>query len=143
MGTLSLTQAAAIVDAALQRARELGLQPITVTVLDPGGHAQVLKREDGSAILRPNIAYAKAWGSLGMGIGGAAIAARAANAPAFYAALNEISGGRMAPARGGVLIRDEHGTLLGAIGVSGDRPESDEECAVFGVQSAGLVAQSE
>jgi uncharacterized protein GlcG (DUF336 family) len=143
MATLSLIQAVAIADAALARARELGLQPITVTVLDPGGHPQVLKREDGSAILRPNIAYAKAWGTLGMGIGGAALAARAANAPAFYAALNEISGGRMAPSRGGVLIRDGNGMLLGAIGISGDRPERDEECAVFGVQAAGLVAQSE
>ena len=143
MATLSLTQAVAIADAALQRARELGLQPMTVTVLDPGGHPQVLKREDGSAILRPNIAHAKAWGTLGMGVGGAGLAARAANAPGFYAALNEISRGRMAPSRGGVLIRDEHGTLLGAIGVSGDRPERDEECAVFGVQAAGLVAQSE
>jgi uncharacterized protein GlcG (DUF336 family) len=121
MATLSLIQAVAIADAALARARELGLQPITVTVLDPGGHPQVLKREDGSA----------------------ALAARAANAPAFYAALNEISGGRMAPSRGGVLIRDGNGMLLGAIGISGDRPERDEECAVFGVQAAGLVAQSE
>src|ERR1700687_2988443 len=109
MATLSLTQATAIADAALQRARELDLRPMTVTVLDPGGHPQVLKREDGSAILRPNIAHAKAWGTLGMGVGGAGLAARAANAPGFYAALNEISGGRMAPSRGGVLIRDAHG----------------------------------
>jgi uncharacterized protein GlcG (DUF336 family) len=143
MTSLSLTQAAAIVDAALQRARELDLRPMTVTVLDPGGHAVVLKREDGSGILRPKIAHAKAWGTLGMGRGGAALAQHAERAPAFYAALNVIADGRLAPSRGGVLIRDESGTLLGAVGVSGDRPEQDEECAVFGVRAANLVADTE
>jgi uncharacterized protein GlcG (DUF336 family) len=143
MATLSLTQATAIADAALQRARELDLRPMTVTVLDPGGHAVVLKREDGSGILRPEIAHAKAWGPLGMGRGGAALARHAERGSAFYAALTVISDGRLAPARGGVLIRDENGALLGAVGVSGDRPDQDEECAVFGVRAAGLVAESE
>jgi uncharacterized protein GlcG (DUF336 family) len=140
MTALSLAQASDLVDAALNRARELELRPLTITVLDPGGHPQVVKREDGSGILRPQIAHAKAWGCLGTGAGGAAGARHATRDPAFFSALAAISEGRIASSRGGVLIRDKDGELLGAIGVSGDRPENDETVAVFGVESAGLVA---
>jgi uncharacterized protein GlcG (DUF336 family) len=140
MAALSLTQASDIVDAALEKARELELRPLTITVLDPGGHPQVVKREDHCGILRPQIAHAKAWGCLGTGTGGPVGARHATRDPAFFAALAGISEGRVASSRGGVLIRDRDGNLLGAIGVSGDRPENDEVCAVFGVEKAGLIA---
>jgi uncharacterized protein GlcG (DUF336 family) len=142
MTVLSLEQASDIVDAALSKARELQLRPLTVTVLDPGGHPVVVKREDGCGILRPQIAHAKAWGCLGTGHGGAAGARHATRDPAFFAALAAISEGRVASSRGGALIRDKEGNLLGAIGVSGDRPENDEACAVAGVESASLVADA-
>ncbi|WP_371551967.1 heme-binding protein [Streptomyces sp. NBC_00554] len=142
MSGLSVTQASEIVDAALSHARELGLRPLTVTVLDPGGHPKVVKRADGAGILRPQIAHAKAWGSLGTGQGGAVGARHATRDPAFFAALASISEGRIASSKGGVLIRDEHGELLGAVGVSGDRPDNDEAVAVFGVEKAGLVADA-
>ena len=140
MTGLSLDQASRIADAALGHARERGLRPLTVTVLDPGGHPKVVKREDGAGILRPQIAHAKAWGCLGTGSGGAAGARHATRAPAFFAALAAISEGRVASSRGGVLVRDRDGELLGAVGVSGERPENDEIVAVFGVESVGLVA---
>ncbi|MDT7728842.1 MAG: hypothetical protein QOI21_5418 [Actinomycetota bacterium] len=81
MATLSLAQASDIVDVALEKARELGLRPLTITVLDPGGHPQVVKREDNCGILRPQIAHAKAWGCLGTGTGGAAGARHATRDP--------------------------------------------------------------
>jgi uncharacterized protein GlcG (DUF336 family) len=137
---LSLMQASNIVDAALHEARQLGLRPLAVTVLDPGGHPIVVKREDGAGILRPQIAHAKAWGCLGTGAGGAAGARHATRDPAFFAALAAISEGRIASSRGGALIRDTQGQLIGSIGVSGDRPENDEKCAVTGVESVSLVA---
>jgi len=140
MTGLSLIQASELVDAALARARELGLRPLTITVLDPGGHPQVVKREDGAGILRPQIAHAKAWGCLGTGSGGAAGARHATRDPAFFSALAAISDGRVASSPGGVLVRDKDGELLGAVGVSGERPENDEIVAVFGVESVGLVA---
>jgi uncharacterized protein GlcG (DUF336 family) len=139
---LSLHQASEIVDAALTRARELDLRPLTITVLDPGGHPVVTKREDGCGILRPQIAHAKAWGCLGTGQGGAVGARHATRDPAFFTALAAISAGRIASSRGGALIRDEKGALLGAIGVSGDRPEDDETVAIAGVEKAGLVADA-
>jgi uncharacterized protein GlcG (DUF336 family) len=75
-------------------------------------------------------------------MGAAAGAQHAIRDPVFFAALAAISKGRVASSRGGVLIRDAQGNLLGAIGVSGDRPENDEACAVAGVESAGLVADT-
>jgi len=142
MSNVTLDQASAIVDAALAKARELGLRPLAVTVLDAGGNPKVVKREDGAGILRPDIAHAKAWGCVGLGNGGAAGARHATRDPAFFAALAAISDGRVASSRGGVLIRDKDGEVLGSVGVSGDRPENDETCAVFGVQSAGLAADA-
>ena len=142
MSEMSLKTASALVDAALDRARELRLQPLTITVLDAGGHVQVTKREDLSAILRPQIAYAKAWGCLGMGHGGRDLVQRAANNTAFFGALSAISDGRIAPVPGGVLVRDQTGTVLGAVGISGDKPDRDEACAVHGVESVGLVADT-
>ena len=142
MSSLTLDQASAIVDAALAKARELELRPLAVTVLDPGGNPIVLKREDRAGILRPGIANAKAWGCVGMGVGGAAGARHATRDPAFFAALAAISQGRIASSRGGALIRTEQGALLGAIGVSGDRPENDEAAAIAGVEKVGLIADA-
>jgi len=137
---LSLLQAEHIVDAGLERARELGLKPLTIAVLDAGGHLVAFKRQDHSGILRPDIAYGNAWGALGMGLGGRALAYRAELAPAFFASLASVSHGRIVPVPGGVLIRDAGNEVVGAVGVSGDYPDSDEACAVYGIEQAELNA---
>src|ERR1700743_1852078 len=133
MTVLSLAQASAIVDGALDKARGLNLRALTGAGLGAGGHPIVVKREDGSGILRPQIAHAKAWGCLGAGHGGAAGARHATRDAGLFSALAVISEGRVASSRGGALIRDKEGNLLGAIGISGDRPENDEACALAGV----------
>jgi uncharacterized protein GlcG (DUF336 family) len=140
MSHLSLDSAARIVDAALEHARTLKLKPLTVAVLDAGGHLVAFKRQDRSGILRPDIAQGKAWGALGMGIGGRALAERAQQAPAFFVALASASGGRVIPVPGGVLIKsgDE---IVGAVGISGDHPDNDEACAIYAIEQAGLTAQ--
>ena len=142
MSGLTLAQASAIVDAALARGRALGLKPLTVAVLDAGGHLVAFKREDGSGILRFDIAFGKAWGTLGMGFGGRELGARAQKSPTFMAALMAASGGRVVPAQGGVLIRDVAGAVIGAVGISGDVSEKDEDCAVAGIAAAGLHADT-
>jgi len=139
---LSLEQASIIVDKALEKGRELGFQPLTVVVLDGGGQLKAMKREDGSSLLRPEIAGGKAWGALGMGFGGREFARRAAANPAFIQALSVASGGRVIPVPGGVLIRDAAGGVVGAVGISGDNSENDETCAVYGIACAGLVADT-
>jgi uncharacterized protein GlcG (DUF336 family) len=128
------------VDAALRKGRELNCAPLTVAVLDSGGHLVAFKREDKSGLLRFDIAFGKAWGALGMGFGSRTLAARAGKTPMFFTALAAVSGGRMVTVPGGVLIRDAAGDLLGAAGISGDTSERDETCALAGIEAAGLRA---
>jgi uncharacterized protein GlcG (DUF336 family) len=139
MNGLTLDQATIIADRSLAEGRALRLQPLTVAVLDSGGQLKLLKREDGSSLLRPEIAVGKAWGVLGMGFGGRELARRAAAAPLFMQALYAASGGRMVPAAGGVLVRDAGGAIIGAVGISGDSSDNDETCAVAGIRAAGLI----
>jgi uncharacterized protein GlcG (DUF336 family) len=136
-----MSEADAIVDATLRHARSIDAAPLTVVVLDPGGHVVVVKREDGSGILRPEIALAKAYGAVGMGMSSRELAVRAEKQPVFFGSLAAVSGGRLAAAPGGVLVRDADGVLLGAVGVSGDVSDVDEECAVRGIGAAGLVPE--
>ena len=141
MTALTLAQASIIVDKALEKAHELKLQPLTVVVLDAGGHMVAMKREDRSGILRAQIATGKAWGPLGMGFGGREFARRAASGGGlFLTALMQASEGRVVPAPGGVLIRaGAGGDIVGSVGISGDTSDKDEICAVYGIESAGLV----
>jgi uncharacterized protein GlcG (DUF336 family) len=139
---LTLAEAATIVDKALDKGRELRLKPLTVVVLDAGGHMVAMKREDGSSLLRPEIAGGKAWGALGMGFGGREFARRAAANPGFVQALSVASGGRIVPVPGGVLIRNAQGEILGAVGISGDTSDNDEVCAVYGIGCAALSADT-
>jgi uncharacterized protein GlcG (DUF336 family) len=142
MNDLTLDKASLIVDKALEKGREMGFVPLTVVVLDAGGQLKVLKREDGSSLLRPEIAMGKAWGALGMGFGGRELARRASNNPIFFGALSDMSGGRMVPNPGAVLIRSDSGDILGSIGISGDTAGNDEICAVYGIEAAGLTADT-
>lgn len=142
MTELNLKAAEIIVDTALAEGRKRSFKPLTVAVLDAGGHVIALKRDDGSSLLRPQIATGKALGVLGMGYGGREIARRANAMPTFFNALIELSGGNMVPVPGGVLVRDAAGKLLGAVGISGDTSDNDEICAVAGISAAGLQADT-
>lgn len=137
---VTLVQASTIVDSALTTARGMNLAPLSVAVLDAGGHLVAFKREDRSGILRYEIAFGKAWGALGMGLGSRTLFARAAAAPQFFNALHAASGGRVVTNPGGVLIRDDAGEIAGAVGISGDTSDNDEACAVAGIAAAGLRA---
>jgi len=140
MQSLTLAQASIIVDVAIKTARDKKFQPLSVAVLDSGGHLVAFKREDKSGILRFDIAFGKAWGALGMGLGSRTLFERAANTPQFFTMLAAASGGRMVTNPGGVLIRDADGDIVGAVGISGDTADNDETCAVAGIEAAGLKA---
>jgi uncharacterized protein GlcG (DUF336 family) len=139
---IDLAHATTIVDQALEHGRTLGLPPLTVAVLDAAGCLVSFKRQDGSSLLRPDIAQAKAFGALGLGIGSRAIAARAAVAPAFVSAVNALAGGRLIPVPGGVLIRSSSKAIIGAVGITGANSDQDEACAVAGIEAAGLIADT-
>ncbi len=140
MRKLSLDQASRIVATALEKGRELGCDPLTVAVLDAGGHLLAFMRQDGSGILRPEIAIGKAYGALGFGLNSREL--REKN-PQFLNAVAAASQGRMIPAPGGVLIRSpETGDIIGAVGISGDASENDEAAALAGIRAVGLGAEA-
>ncbi len=141
MTRLTLQLALKVIDGAFAKAAELKCVPLTVVVLDAGGHEVAVQRQDRSGILRVDIARAKAWGALGMGYSSREVGERAQKAPGFFAALASVARGRMAPAAGGVLLYDGDGNVLGAVGISGDTSDRDEECALAGIAAAGLKPQ--
>lgn len=140
---LPLDTASKIVDHALRLGRENKLLPLAVAVLDTGGHLLAFKREDGTGIMRGDIAMGKAWGALGMGIASRTIRNRLADRPSFQAALASVSQGRFVPVPGGVLICNTSGDVIGAVGISGDASDKDEFAAIEAVKAAGLVAYPE
>jgi uncharacterized protein GlcG (DUF336 family) len=140
--SVTLAQASSIVDVALKKARDLKQMPQTVVVLDTGGHIVCAKREDGSGIIRFEVAVGKAYGALGMGWGSRTMMERAAQNPNFLTAIAAASGGRLVPNPGGVLIRDASNQIIGALGISGDTADNDEIIAVAGIEAAGLKADA-
>ena len=141
MARLTLEQASTIVDATLAKGAELGLNALTVAVVDDGGHLKAFKRQDGpGAALRPHVATGKAAGAVGMGRSSRAISEIAAERPQFVNALVGASQGRLIPVPGGVLIKAGDGEIIGAVGVSGDTSDNDEAAGVAGIEAAGLQA---
>lgn len=142
MVSLTLAQAQTIATEALRKGREQTLKPLTVVVLDAGGHMVVLLREDGASNLRPEIATGKASGALALGVSSRKIAAMAQDRPVFVGSLSGISAGGIIPAAGGVIVVDAAGVPIGAVGVTGDTSDNDEICALAGIAAAGLAAQA-
>jgi uncharacterized protein GlcG (DUF336 family) len=142
MSELNLSQANQLIDTALATARAMEMPPLAIAVLDAGGHLKSLQREDGVSFLRVQICQAKAWGALGLAADSSNIAERYQQDElqrGFINALNAMSGGRLIPLPGGVLIRDKpSGPILGAVGVAGGRSEDDEMVALAGIQAIGF-----
>lgn len=140
--SIGLDAARAIIAAARAMGAERGFKPLTVVILDGGGHVSAVEREDGSSIGRFDIAFGKAHGALSLGMGSRAIMARAEQQPYFVAAVTAAVGGKLVPVPGGVLVRDASGNVLGAVGVSGDTSDNDERAAVAGIESASFIADT-
>ena len=141
MTRLTLEQANTIIDAAFAEGRRLSLKPLSVAVLDPGGHLIAFQRQDGASTLRLQIATGKASGALGLGVSSRKIAAMAVERPTFVASLASLAPAGIVPAAGGVLIIGAGGGVIGAVGVTGDTSDNDELCALAGIAAAGLSAQ--
>ena len=139
MAKLTLEQANTIVSESLRNGNEMGLNPLTVAVVDDGGNLKAIAREDGpGAALRPQIATGKAFGAVGMGLSTRAIGDRVIDRPHFGVALVGASDGRLVPVPGGVLIKDGD-EIIGAGGISGDTSDNDEAAAVAGIETANLT----
>ena len=139
--SLTLDQARDIIAAARTHGQESGFKPLTVVVLDAGGHVLAAEREDGSSTKRFEVAYGKAHGAISLGLGSRALMTRAEQQPYFIAAVTN-SVGALVPVPGGVLVKHADGSLLGAVGISGDTSDNDEAAAVAGIDAAGLTAET-
>jgi len=138
--TLTLAQAQQIMAAALVHSRTAGYPPMGIAVLDEAGHLKAFAREDGASMFRFEVAQAKAWGAVGMGVSSRQLAQRARDNPNFFVSLAATADGKFLPQTGAVLIRNAAGELLGAVGASGGTGDEDETICIAGVESAGLVA---
>ena len=139
MSELTLDIARKILDAALAKAVEKKIKPLVITVLDARGAVKVTAAQDGTSLMRAEIAHGKAYGALALGMGSRALFQRAQEQAYFVSAINTMAKGQLVPVPGGVLIQKD-GALLGAVGVSGDTSDNDEICAIAGIEAAGLKA---
>ena len=139
---LTLDTALTIANETINEGKRRGFAPLCVCVLDAGAHPLALLRDERASISRPEIAIAKAAGCLGMGFGGRELAKRAQAMPQFFTSLAAIFPKGIAPVPGGVLLRAADGTLLGAVGVTGDTSENDEIAALAGISAAKLFADT-
>src|SRR3981081_649401 len=142
MADLTLEIARKILDVALAKGVEKKLKPLVVAVLDARGCIQALAAQDGTSLLRSEIAHGQAYGALAMGMGSRALFQRAQEQAYFVSAVNTLAQGRMVPVPGGGMILRDNGALLGAGGVSGDTSDNDEICAIAGIEAAGLKANA-
>jgi uncharacterized protein GlcG (DUF336 family) len=142
MTDLTLDVARKILDAALAKVVEKKLKPMVITVLDARGCVKASVAQDGTSLLRGEIAHGKAYGALALGMGSRAIFQRAQEQAYFVDAVNTLARGAVVPVPGGVLFHDASGVLLGAVGISGDTSDNDEICALAGIEAVGLKANA-
>ena len=140
MTTLTLAQANQIIAVALARSKDAGYKPMGIAVLDESGSLKAFAREDGASMFRFEIAQAKAWGAVGMGVSSRVLGQRAKDNPNFFVSLAATSSGKFLPQTGAVLIKNAAGQVLGAVGASGGTGDEDEAICMAGVEAAGLVS---
>ena len=137
--SIGITAARAIISGAEAHAERHGLKPLAVVVLDAGGHVRAAERADGASNMRFEIARAKAFGAISLGMDSRALMERAEVQPYFVLSAGAAIGGALVPVPGGVLVRDGDGSVIGAVGVSGDSSDNDEAAAIAGIEAAGLI----
>jgi len=135
---IKLAQANRIIEAIFVRGRELKCRPLSVIVVEPGAKIKAFQKADDSAMMRFEMAYGKAYAALALGRSSSLVRMRTEERPLFMQYLMRASDEQIFPEGGGMLIRDKDGELLGAVGVTGDTQERDEELAAHGIRAAGL-----
>ncbi|TWO68660.1 heme-binding protein [Caenimonas sedimenti] len=140
MVKLTLAQANTIIEAALAKSTASGFKPMGIAVLDESGNLKAFASEDGASMFRFDIARAKAWGAVGMGVSSRVLGERAKGNPNFFVSLAATAEGKFLPQTGAVVIKDATGNVIGAVGASGGTGDEDELICMAGVEAAGLTA---
>jgi uncharacterized protein GlcG (DUF336 family) len=143
MNMIKLDQSNRIIEAIFARGREVGCRPLSVVVLEPGAKVKAFQKEDDSAMMRFEMAYGKAYAALALGRSSSLVRVRTEERPLFMQYLIRASGDQIFPEGGGMLIRNVGGEVIGAVGVTGDTQERDEELAAYGIRTAGLKTDAD
>jgi uncharacterized protein GlcG (DUF336 family) len=143
MSALTLDQANRVIDAILRRAAEINYRPLSVIVVEPGCKVKAFQKEDGSSMIRFEMAYGKAYAALALGRSSKLVHVRAEERPIFMRYLLSASGDQIFPEGGGLQIRNAEGEVIGAVGVTGDTEDRDEELALHGIHAAGLKTDAD
>ncbi|HEX4410340.1 MAG TPA: heme-binding protein [Xanthobacteraceae bacterium] len=138
MTAITLAQAERIIDAAIARGVELNCRPLSVIVVEPGCKVKAFKKEDGASMIRFEMAFGKCYAALSLGRSSKQVRERAVERPIFMRYVISASEDQIFPEGGGMLIRDDNGEVIGAVGVTGDTEDCDEELAAHGIHAAGL-----
>jgi uncharacterized protein GlcG (DUF336 family) len=139
--TISLRKARTIIRKTFDKGQEMDLKPLSIVVLDAGGHVQAFERADGASPGRFAIAHGKAYGAIMLGMAGTAQMNRAEDQAYFIAAVNGVFGGQVIPVPGGILVRGRKGEVIGAVGVTGDTSDNDAAAGLAGIEGAGLQGE--
>lgn len=142
MAQISLTKARTIIRKTFEKGKEMGLNPLSVVVLDTGGHVIAFERQDGASPGRFAIAHGKAYGCVMLGLAGKAQMARAEQQAYFIDAARDAFGGSLVPVPGGLLVKDAKGRILGAVGVTGDTSDNDAAAGSAGIEAVNLTAEA-
>ena len=140
MNPITLDQAQTLISATLAKAGSEGMNSLCVVVLDGGGHMLACARQDGVPFGRVEIAHAKAFGAISIGMNSRTLEAMALERPHFIGGASRAVGGAVVPVAGGLIIVDGDGNRIGSVGVSGDTSDNDEIAARAGLEAAGLAA---
>ncbi|MEM1364140.1 MAG: heme-binding protein [Pseudomonadota bacterium] len=140
MASISLNKANQIIRGSFATGKEMGLKPLTTVVLDDGGHVVASQRQDGASPMRFEIAKGKAFGAVATGVGSRWLNDQAETRPHFLEGLSGVSGGKIVPVPGGVLVNNKNGKILGAVGITGDTSDNDEAAAKAAIEAAGYEA---
>src|SRR5437660_12633180 len=138
MTAITLDQANRIIAAVLKRGAETDCRPLSVIVVEPGCKVKAFQKEDGASMIRFEMAFGKAYAALALGRSSKLVRIRNEEKPAFMRYLIAASGDQMFPEGGGMQIRAADGEVIGAVGVTGDTEERDEELAAHGIHAVGL-----
>ena len=143
MSLITLAQAERIIDAIIERGAALDLRPISVIVVEPGCKVKAFQKEDGSSMVRFEMAFGKAYAALALGRSSKLVRVRAAERPIFMRYLMSATDEQIFPEGGGLQIRNLDGEVIGAVGVTGDTEDRDEELALHGIHAAGLKTDAD
>jgi len=140
-GDITLEESLSICKEVLKKGRELKLMPLTVTVVDVAGVIRATMSEEGSGLIRSDIAYAKAWTCLAFNVSSNTLRDIFESQPRLAPAVSgmqTLADGKLVPTPGGMLIQKD-GKNIGAVGVTGDVSDQDEICAIAGIEASNLI----